>query len=452
MRELKLGLFFFATGYHPAGWRLPEAKSDGTFDIAFVISVARQLEAAKFDFLFLGDTLSTPARLQYQRPSQIIRYEPFTLLSTLAAHTTRLGFVVTANTSYTDPFHLARMTASLDHLSHGRVALNVVTGLYQHNVPGFGKNGEPDADERYDRAEEFVEVMKQLWDSWDDGVYVRDKTTGRFIDEALVTDVRHKGAYFDIRGPLNVLRPPQGHIPLLHAGRTERSRNFAAKHADVLFSMATRTEHAIAYREDIERRLPAFGRTPETLILPGLIPIVGRTTEEARARYEQLNSLLVPDPQNIVELSKTIGRDLSVIDPELAIRRIVPSYAPDDYTEDLIFQTSANTGKADPTLQDVLAYFQATKHSRFLLAVGSPIDVADLIERWFATGAADGFIICPAYYREGLDLFIDEVVPELRRRGLFKSDYAGQTFREHFGLERPRNGHPGARPADLATP
>lgn len=451
MRELKLGLFFFATGYHPAGWRLPEAKSDGTFDIAFVISVARQLEAAKFDFLFLGDTLSTPARQQYQRPSQIVRYEPFTLLSALATHTTRLGFVVTANTSYTEPFHLARITASLDHLSHGRVALNVVTGLYPHNVPDFGKNGEPDADERYDRAEEFVEVMKQLWDSWDDDVYVRDKATGQFVDEALVTDVRHKGAYFDIRGPLNVLRPPQGHIPLLHAGRTERSRNFAAQHADVLFSMATRTEHAVAYRNDIERRRPAFGRTPGTLVLPGLIPIVGRTTEEARARYEQLNALLVPDPQNVVELSRVFGRDLSAEDPGQPISRIVSSHAADDQVEDLVFQTSANTGKADPTLQDVLAYFQATKHSRFLLAVGSPADVADLIERWFVARAADGFIICPAYYREGLDLFVDEVVPELRRRGLFRSEYAGQTFRAHFDLERPGNGHRDTGPAGRAA-
>lgn len=438
-RRLHLGLFYFATGFHPAGWRLPEAKADGSFDLDFAVSVARQLEEANFDFLFLGETLTPDPRQQYQRPSQIVRFEPFTLLTTLAAATKKIGFVVTVNTTYTDPYSIARMTASLDHLSKGRLAMNIVTGFYERDVPDFGTDKRPDVNERFDRAEEYIEVAQRLWDSWEDDVYVRDKATGVFIDESKVHLLNHKGRYFEVKGPLNVLRPVQGHIPLLHAGGSPRSKTFGARYADVLFSSATVPEESLAYRAEIDSRLPGEGRAGKYMkIMPGFIPIVAKTDAEAYAKYEQMNALLVADG-NVGLLSGALGCDLSNygLDTPIDHIAVVTPFSPAG--NDIVFQTKQVSGKEWPSLQDVLSYFNATRHWRFFVVPGSAKRIADTIERWFRSGAADGFIICPAFYPGGLDDFISDVVPELQRRGLFRAEHEGHTFRERFGLERPAN-------------
>ncbi|QJD85976.1 LLM class flavin-dependent oxidoreductase [Cohnella herbarum] len=437
-RQLHLGLFLFSTGYHPAGWRLPEARADGSFDPRFFIEVVQKLERAKFDFFFLGDRLATSATEQYSFPSQMVRPEPFTILSHLAAVTEKIGLIVTVNTTYAEPYHVARMTASLDYLSAGRSAWNVVTGADSRAALNFSREKHWDNAKRYDYADEFVGIVQRLWDSWEDDAFIRNKETGQFIDESKVHAINHVGEQFSVEGPLNVARPPQGQIPLLSAGTSERSQELGAQFSSAIFTGEILLEEAKKFYAGIKSKLAKYGRKPEELfIMPGLVPLVGRTSEEAREKYSELSSLLVTD-FNLTALSNRIGIDLTGYPLDGPLPDLSLSTLPDDKAGRLAGLAQRASGHEDITVRELFYYFAATARGH-LLIVGNPEEVADQMEEWFVQEAADGFNICPPYMTGGLDLFLELVVPVLQRRGLFRTEYEGATFREHFGLARPDN-------------
>ncbi|MFP2897631.1 LLM class flavin-dependent oxidoreductase [Corallococcus sp. 4LFB] len=434
-RQLHLGLFLFAAGYHPAGWRLPEARSDGAFDARFLQQIARKLERARFDFFFLGDLLSSGTEMQSQFPSQMVRLEPFTMLANVAAVTEKMGLVVTANTTYCEPYHIARMTASLDHLSGGRAAWNVVTGGDARAARNFGRDGHGENALRYARAEEFVQVVMRLWDSWEDDALVRDKATGRFVDDDKVHAIHHEGDHFVVEGPLNVARPPQGQVPLVSAGTSERSHEFCARFSNVVFTGQSVFEEARRFYADIKSRLVRHGRQAHELhVMPGLVPIVGATEAEARNTYRRLCELL-PFEFDSRRLSRWMGVELGPCSPDDPVAGL-PALTGASAVRPYIELARQACGRAALTLGDLFHFFAAAARGH-LLVVGSAGQIADRIEEWFVNEAADGFNICPPYLPGGLDLFLEGVVPELQRRGLFREDYQGSTFREHFGLERP---------------
>jgi len=437
-RKLHLGLFLFATGYHPAGWRLPEAITDGAFDPKFLQRVAAKLEEGKFDFFFLGDRLASSAEEQHTFPSQMVRLEPFTMLSYLAAVTDKIGLIVTVNTTYAEPYHVARMTASLDYLSGGRLAWNVVTGADTRAALNFSREKHWDNAKRYDYADEFVAVVKELWDSWEDNAFIRNKETGQFVDKSKVHAINHKGEQFQVAGPLNVARPPQGQIPLLSAGTSDRSQELGARFSSAVFTGEIVLEEAKRFYAGIKSKLAKHGRKPsELFIMPGLVPLVGRTEDEARAKYRELSELLVTD-FDLTALSKRIGIDLTGYELDGPLPDLALSSLPGDRAKQLAALAQRAAGHEDITVRDLFYYFAATARGH-LLIVGNPEQIADQMEEWFLQEAADGFNICPPYMPGGLDHFVDYVVPVLQRRGLFRTDYEGSTFREHFGLSRPDN-------------
>ncbi|MBU5344878.1 LLM class flavin-dependent oxidoreductase [Paenibacillus lautus] len=433
-RQLHLGLFLFGTGYHPAGWRLPEGKTDGAYDPQFLKEVARKLEKAKFDFFFLGDRLATSADMQHLFPSQMTRLEPFTMLSYLAAATDKIGLIGTVNTTYAEPYNIARFTASLDHLSQGRASWNVVTGSDPRAALNFSREKHWDNAKRYDYAEEFIEIVSGLWDTWEDDSLPRDKASGVFADGSKVHALDHVGEHFSVAGPLNILRPIQGQLPLITAGTSLRSQMLAAKYSDMVFTGTNVKEVAVKFYKDVKGRLPEYGRAASDLkVLPGLVPIVGRTEEEARAKYAELNELVVTD-YDLGPLSDKIGIDLrgfSLEDP-------LPDVSASEMALHWADLARAANGREDITIRDLFYFFTVTVRGH-LLVVGSAQQVADIIEEWFRDEAADGFNVCPPYMPGGLDLFLELVVPELQRRGLFRIEYEGSTFREHLGLSRPGN-------------
>ncbi len=433
-RQARLGLFLFAAGYHPAGWRLPQARADGAVDPAFLHRVAQTVERGRFDFFFLGDALATGVEMQDRFPSQMARLEPFTMMASIAAATRSVGLVVTANTTYAEPYHVARMLASLDYLSGGRVAWNVVTGADGRAALNFGREQHAETEERYDRAEELVAVVQELWDSWEDDALPRDKATGAFADPAKVHAVGHRGRFFSVAGPLNVPRPPQGRPPIVQAGTSERARDFAARVADVVFTAQTAIPEARAFREDLRRRAAAHGRDPDQLaVMPGLVPIVGATLAEAQRTYDELNALVVGD-DDLRPLSDAAGVDLTargLADPLPALDG--PAHA---RARAYVALAQDATGRPVATVGALRDFFRASGRGHRLV-VGDAVRVADLIEAWVTAGAADGFNICPPYLPGGLNLFVDLVVPELQRRGLLRREYEGATFRELLGLPRP---------------
>jgi N-acetyl-S-(2-succino)cysteine monooxygenase len=430
-KPARLGLFLFATGYHPAGWRLPEARADGAQDPDFLRQIAQTVEAGRFDFFFLGDALATSPDMQDRYPSQMVRLEPFTMMGSIAAVTTSIGLVVTANTTYSEPYHLARMLASLDHLSGGRVAWNVVTGADGRAAFNFGRDQHGDADARYDRAEEFIEVVQQLWDSWEDDALPRDRTSGRFADASRVHAIDHSGAFFKVAGPLNVSRPPQGHPPIVQAGTSDRARDLGARFADIVFTAQTTIPEAVAFRDDLRERAQQFGRSPESvLIMPGLVPLVGHTLADAQRRYDDLAALVIDPDRELGTLSGVVGADLSTIPTEESLPPLSP--AGSAYVE----LAEASVGRPVRTVGALRDFFIASGRGHRLI-LGDGARIADLIESWLDAGAADGFNICPPYLPGGLDLFVELVVPELQRRGRLRRDYEADTFRGLLGLSRP---------------
>lgn len=430
--QMHLGLFILGTGHHVAGWRLPEAEA-GAENFPLLTRIAQTAEAAKFDLVFLADALNTGPKAH---PSVMVRLEPLTLLAALAAQTTHIGLAATASTTYSDPYNLARAFASIDHISGGRAAWNVVTGAFPEAAANFGHAAHPPHDLRYAIATEFVRVAKGLWDSWEDGAIVMNKATGQFADIAKMHELNHKGEYFSVKGPLNISRPPQGYPVIIQAGASDRGRDLAASIAEIAF--AVQQDLTIAKRDaaDLRARAERAGRDPRHMkIMPGVCPIVGTSEADAKAKLTKLGEF--SDPAAALKvLSERLGQDLS----PYPLDGPVPALPPSAIMQGHAVTLSALAKKHNMTLRELRDYAASAMGHRLLL--GTPEQIADGLEEWFVCGAADGFNIMPPWFPGAFEDFVEFVVPILRKRGLFRTDYSGRTLRDHLGLPHPS--HPRA--------
>jgi FMN-dependent oxidoreductase (nitrilotriacetate monooxygenase family) len=389
--------------------------------------IARIAERGKFDLLFISDAMVMDPT---DHPSFLCRFEPTTLIAALSACTTRIGLGATVSTSFSEPFNVARIFGSIDHLSGGRAAWNVVTSSNPKAALNFNLDEHLDHELRYARAEEFVDVVRGLWDCWEDGAIVADKATGRFIDAAKVRPLDHKGRFFKVKGPVNMARCPQGHPVIIQAGGSPPGLELAARTADVVFSVVQELEPAKAAYADLKGRMAKFGRRPEELaVLPGVMPIVGRSDAEARETLAKLQSWITPTNATTLVASR-IGYDVSGHPLDGPVPPPPPFQGSRTFTS-VLYEMAR---RENMTLRD-LYNLTAAARGHWVIC-GTPARIADTLEEWFTGGAADGFNILPPYFPGAFADFVDLVVPELQRRGLFRRDYRGTTLRDHFGLAR----------------
>ncbi|WP_431285724.1 LLM class flavin-dependent oxidoreductase [Humitalea sp. 24SJ18S-53] len=431
-RQLNLNLFIYPDGHHEAAWRYPGSQPDRLLDLEWFQALAQRAEAAAFDAVFFADGPALPENIQF---APRFRLEPITLLAGIAAATSRIGLIATASTTYHEPYNLARLFASVDHLSRGRVGWNIVTTSTAAAAHNFGLDEHPAHAARYARAEEFVDVVSKLWDSWEDDAVIADPVSGQYADPSKIHRIDHAGAHFRVRGPLNAPRSPQGRPVYIQAGSSEDGRSFAARHAEAIFTAHQTLAAAQAFYADIKSRAQGFGRRPEHIkILPGISPFIASTEAEARALQDEFNALTQP-AYSLQQLRQMLGVDFSGHDLDAPFPRhlIQPDSARAVASR---FQVVLDiVDREKPTLRGLI-HRLAGARGHFVMA-GTPDQVADHIETWFTQGAADGFNVMPPWLPGGFDLFADEVVPILRQRGLFRHAYTGSTLREHFGLPRP---------------
>jgi FMN-dependent oxidoreductase (nitrilotriacetate monooxygenase family) len=429
-RQLKLGAMIHGVGHGWGEWRHPDALADASTNFGFYKHQARLAEDAKFDFAFIADSLHIHER---SSPHYLNRFEPLTLLSGLAATTEHIGLVATITVSYTEPFQVARQLASLDHISGGRAGWNVVTSWLSGTAANHSKAEHPPHAVRYRIAREHVEVVKGLWDSWEDDAFTRNKATGEFFDRGKLHTLNHQGEFFQVKGPLNIARSRQGQPLIFQAGTSEDGRNFAAQNADAIFTQLASVSEARAYYQDLKRRAEGFGRNPDELfILPGIRPIVGRDAEEAEQRYQQA-AALVSIEDAIVALGRPFNdydftrHDLDAPFPNLGDLGANSHKGTSD-------RIKASAREEQLTLREVALRF--SKPDRAF--VGTPEQLADALQQWFEGRAADGFIV-NSMLPDGLEYFTRYVVPILQQRGLARSEYTGSTLRDNFGLAVPVN-------------
>ncbi|MBB2772026.1 MULTISPECIES: NtaA/DmoA family FMN-dependent monooxygenase [Mycolicibacterium] len=439
-RRMHLGLTIWPTGFHPAAWRVPGAFSNGNSNPALLADAARTAERGVFDFFFIGDRLVGLPSSQFANPNEVLRPEALTLASFIAASTTRIGLITTVNTTYSDPYNVARATATIDHLSGGRVGLNIVTGKNVEAARNFGRDQHWDNERRYDWASEYIQVLQLLWDSWEDDARVADAGTGQFVDPGRVHRIDFRGEFFSVDGPLNVERPVQGQLPIVNAGASERSRELGAQFSDLRFTNSSTLglEGARAYYADLKSRLPRYGRRPQDqLIIPGVAVYVEETKAAAHQAYSDLQRRLNTGPGGRAQLSEALGVDLSAVPADAALADVVDVAALDAAARAVVDSAAELYGHDRASVAEVTA--SLLRGGMFKEAVGSPAEVADVLEEWFTTGAADGFMIFPPRVPYGIGAFVDLVVPELQRRGLHRREYTGTTLRDHLGLARPSN-------------
>ena len=433
-RRLHLGAFMRPVSIHTGAWRYPGAAPDANFNFPLLRHFIRRLEAAKFDAFFMADHLAVVTRSidALKRSHTATSFEPFTLLSALAGATERIGLVATASTTFDEPYHVARRFASLDHISGGRAGWNIVTTASPDATLNFGYDSAIDHDERYVRAREFHDVVTGLWDSFADDAFIRDVESGIHFDPARMHVLDHKGPHLSVRGPLNIARPVQGWPVIVQAGASEAGRQLAAATAEVIFASEATLAGAQAFYADIGRRMAALGRDPDRLkILPAAFVVVGDTVAEARARRAHLDSLVHYD-SGIPSLNTMLGHDVSHYDPDGPLPDLPETNASKSAQARMIELARAEK----LTIRQLAA--RAGSYAG-LAFVGTPATIADEMEQWLVERGSDGFNIMFPWLPGGLDDFVDRVVPELQRRGLFRRDYEGTTLREHLGLPRPPN-------------
>ncbi|MDR5809141.1 LLM class flavin-dependent oxidoreductase [Caballeronia sp. LZ019] len=428
-RQLHLNTNITALGRHPAGWRtLDNPRS--IIDLNFFREIAAIAERGKLDAVFLSDLLAL--RNPAEGPSQAL--EPTVLLTALAGATTHVGLIGTASTTFNDPFNLARRFASVDHLSGGRVAFNAVTTYDASAAANFSHDVPLSTDERYARAQEFVEVVTKLWDSWEDDAFIADQETGRYADPSRVHAIDHRGTYFSVRGPLTVPRSPQGRPVLVQAGSSEGGRALAARFADAVFTAQTTLPTAQAFYAEMKERVRRHGRNPDHfLLLPGLYPVIGGTEAEARRRKAELDALLDTD-REVGRLAGALGLapDDLRIDAPLPYELIAKT-ARSDISRGFVDSTVALAKSENLTVRDLLDRNPGAHR----IIVGTPEQIADDIAQWFHERGADGFNLNADVFPSGLAAFVDHIVPILQRKGIFRRDYESATLRGHFGLPRP---------------
>jgi FMN-dependent oxidoreductase (nitrilotriacetate monooxygenase family) len=423
-RQMHLGVFVLGTGNHSAGWRY-EGAATSHMQLPVMQEIARIAERGKFDLLFISDSMvMNPG----DHPSFLCRFEPTTLITALAACTTHVGLGATVSTSFAEPFNVARTFGSIDHISNGRAAWNVVTTANPKVAANFGRDEHLEHELRYERANEFVDVVKGLWDCWDDGAIVADKATGRYIDPDKVHPLNHRGRFFQVKGPVNMGRCPQGHPVIIQAGGSPSGLDLAARTADVVFSVVQELEPAKKAYADLKDRMAKYGRAPDEIaVLPGMMPIIGKSEAEAREKLAKLQSWITPT--NAVTLvASRIGYDVSGHDLDGPVPPPPPFQGSRAFTS-VLYETAR---RENMTLRD-LYNLTAAARGHWVLC-GTPVTIADTLEEWFTGGAADGFNVLPAYFPGAFDDFVDLVIPELQRRGLFRRDSEGKTLRDHFGL------------------
>jgi N-acetyl-S-(2-succino)cysteine monooxygenase len=447
-RLMHLGAFVHETGQHVAAWRHPGAHTRSGTSFAEMVETAQLAERGKFDLLFLADSaavnLSGSADVR-GRMGKVVKFEPMTILSALAAVTKNLGLVATSTTTFNEPYTLARQFASLDQISGGRSGWNLVTSNNEQDALNYSREAHLGHSDRYDRAIEFADVVNGLWDSWDDDAFIRDKEAGEFFDPAKMHVLNHKGKHFQVRGPLNVACSPQGRPVLVQAGASGTGRDVAARLAELVFTAATTFEQAKEFYDDVRTRIPRFGRSQDQVkVMPGFYPVVAPTASEAQEKYDYLQSL-IQKPVGVSILEHTIGvHGLDKIPLDGPVPEMADTNGPLSRQRLLLEQAR----------RDKLTFWElclANAGPRgHALSIGTASQVADEMEHWFKDGAADGFNVMPAWLPGSLKDFVDLVIPELQRRGLFRTEYEAMTLRENLGLPRPINRHHLARMAGAA--
>lgn len=431
-RQLILNAFFMRFGHHPAAWRHPTSRGNGRPDLAYWQEAAKLAERAKFHSFFLADFIGRSGGdiEQASRAGVSFQFEPFTLISAIAAVTRDIGLIATVNTNFSEPYNVARQFASLDHISGGRIGWNVVSSLSEHTAKNFGINNPLSHAERYERADEFLALTKKLWDSWDDDTWDNpDRKNGVFFDPASAHPIWHAGKYFSSEGLLDVARPIQGYPVIVQAGNSDTGREFLARLGEITYSSAQSLDIAKAFYADVKGRMAKYGRDPDDLkITPGLSVVVADTDEQAQAKFDEL--------QNLVDFSH--GVNINGLD--------VSGYPLDGPLPDLPagpngkgrFQQLVDLARRENlTIRQLVLRFSVSRGH--IQVIGSPKTVADVIEQWFTERGADGFNVVPPLLLGGFEDFVRLVVPELQRRGLFRTEYAGATLRENLGLPKPAN-------------
>ena len=430
-RKMRIGVFLSGSGGNMASWRHPNAVPDGAVNLGYYKGMTRTAEEAKLDFAFYGDGLYISEK---SHPNFLVRFEPLTLLAALSMVTTHIGLAATLSTTYSDPYTVARQFSSIDHLSDGRAGWNIVTSPLEGSAANYSKPEHPQHDLRYRMAGEFVEITKGLWDSWEDDAFIRNKESGVFIDPSKMHRLDHKGEFYSVQGPLNISRSKQGSPVLIQAGSSEAGRGFAAKIADAIFTGQSTSSDAAGFYKDIKTRAEESGRDPrQVLILPGCSPVVGDTPEEAEAKYQEIANLVVID-----DALNYLGRYFNDIDfspydldepfPDLG------DFGRNGWesTTDRIKQVAKEERL---TLREV-ALRSTTPRNEF---IGTPTQVADSMQKWFENGAADGFMLVPSVLPQGFNDFVEHVLPILKERGLFRTEYEADTLRGNLGLPKPEN-------------
>lgn len=434
-RQLKLGAFLMATGHHVAAWRHPEVPANAGLDFKHYKHLAQVAERARFDTLFVADSVAAATGDIASRMARSDHFEPLTLLSALSAVTEHIGLISTVTTSYNEPYHVARKFASLDHLSGGRAGWNLVTSDAAAEALNFGRDAHIGHAERYSRAREFYQVVTGLWDSWGDDAFTRDKASGQYYDPAKLHVLNHSGDHFKVKGPLNVARSPQGRPVIVQAGSSETGRELAAQTAEVVFTAQTSLANAQAFYADLKGRLAKFGRSADTLkIMPGVFVVVGETEALAREKFEAFQALVEPEV-GVALLGRMLGNfDLSGYPLDGPLPELPLTDSGQQSRQKLLTELA---GREQLSLAE-LGRKIAGGRGHYSL-VGTPVQIADQLQAWFEQGAADGFNVLVPHLPGGLEDFADHVVPELQRRGLFRTEYEGTTLRENLGLERPAN-------------
>ncbi|MCD2172478.1 LLM class flavin-dependent oxidoreductase [Rhizobium sp. C4] len=435
-RKIRLGAFLPGGGQHIAAWRHPDQPADGATSFEFHKQLAQTAERGLFDAYFLADGLAIAFGGGIEGGNaRVAGFEPVTLFSALAPFTTHLGFIATASTTYEEPYNLARKFASLDLISDGRAGWNVVTTATESAAQNFNLDQQHPHAFRYRRAGEFVEVVKKLWDSFEDDAFIRDRATGRFFDPNKVHYTNHRGEHFKVRGPLNVSRSAQGHPVIVQAGQSDDGRGLAAQTAEVIFTAHQHIETAQEFYRDIKNRARGLGRNPDhVLIMPGVSPFIGRTLDEAKEKYERLTSLILEE-DGLALIKGLTGGELDLTGADLD--GPLPPAPP---TEGMKSRQTLIRQIADENNFTIRQLYQwvASARGHFTI-VGTPATIADTLQEWFENEAADGFNILPPWLPTGLNDFVDLVIPELQRRGLFRTEYEGKTLRENLGLPFPQN-------------
>lgn len=425
-RQMHLGVFVLGSGNHIAGWRW-----DGAFtthmELPVMQEIARIAERGKFDLVFISDSMVMDPT---DHPSFLCRFEPTTLITALSGCTSHVGLGATVSTSFNEPFNVARIFGSIDHISAGRAAWNVVTTSNTRAAANYGLEEHLDHELRYARAEEFVDVVRGLWDCWEDGAIVADKATGRYVDPGKVRPLNHQGRFFKVKGPINMARAPQGHPVIIQAGGSPSGLELAARTADVVFSVVQELAPAKAAYANLKGRMAKYGRSPDDLaVLPGVMPVIGETDAEAREKLAKLQSWV--DPTNAITLvASRIGYDVTGHDLDAPPPPPPPSQGGRTFNS-VLYELAK---RENMTLRDLYNLTAAARGH--WVVCGTPKTIADTFEQWFVERAADGFNILPAHFPGAFDEFVDLVVPELQRRGLFRRDYEGTTLRDHLGLAR----------------